>query len=200
MVYVDVVTLVTDPSTDQNDESVVAGLGSGTCLDFNKHLDHLFIVGTEEGKIYKCSIAYNNQFLEVYESHHMAVYGVRWNPFHPKVFMTCSADWTVKIWDHTCKWVNWWSIGIFILIFWPYFRDPLFSYDLGSAVGDVAWAPYSSTVFCAVTADGKVLVFDLNVNKYEPICEQLITQKKKAKLTHVSFNKFHPIIVVGDDR
>ena len=33
----------------------------------------------------------------------MAVYAVRWNPFHPKVFMTCSADWTVKIWDHTSK-------------------------------------------------------------------------------------------------
>ena len=86
------------------------------------------------------------------------------------------------------------------ILYWLIFRDPLFSYDLGSAIGNIAWAPYSSTVFCAVTAEGKVLVFDLNVNKYEPICEQLITQKKKAKLTHVSFNKFHPIIVVGDDR
>eukprot|EP00965_Chrysotila_dentata_P017715 588963-Pleurochrysis_carterae.AAC.1 len=25
---------------------------------------------------------------------------VRWNPFNPKVFLSCSADWTVKIWDH----------------------------------------------------------------------------------------------------
>jgi len=32
----------------------------------------------------------------------------------------------------------------------------MFTFDLGSAVGDVAWAPYSSTVFAAVTADGKV--------------------------------------------
>ena len=35
-------------------------------------------------------------------------------------------------------------------------REPVFSFDLGSPVGDVAWAPYSSTVFAAVTADGKV--------------------------------------------
>ena len=35
-------------------------------------------------------------------------------------------------------------------------REPMFTFDLGSAVGDVAWAPYSSTVFAAVTADGKV--------------------------------------------
>lgn len=32
----------------------------------------------------------------------------------------------------------------------------MFIYDLNSAVGDVAWAPYSSTVFAAVTTDGKV--------------------------------------------
>jgi len=32
----------------------------------------------------------------------------------------------------------------------------MFTFDLNSAVGDVAWAPYSSTIFAAVTADGKV--------------------------------------------
>ena len=35
-------------------------------------------------------------------------------------------------------------------------REPLFSYDLNSVVGDIAWAPYCATVFAAVTADGKV--------------------------------------------
>jgi hypothetical protein len=28
--------------------------------------------------------------------HHMAVYAVKWNPFHPRLFLSCSADWTVK--------------------------------------------------------------------------------------------------------
>lgn len=32
----------------------------------------------------------------------------------------------------------------------------MFTFDLSSSVGDVAWAPYSSTIFAAVTADGKV--------------------------------------------
>ena len=76
----------------------------------------------------------------------------------------------------------------------------MFTFDLNSAVGDVAWAPYSSTVFAAVTADGKVHVFDLNVNKYEAICEQLVTAKKKTKLTHIAFNPKYPIVIVGDDR
>ena len=32
----------------------------------------------------------------------------------------------------------------------------MFSYDLNCPVGDVVWSPYASTVFAAVTTDGKV--------------------------------------------
>lgn len=39
------------------------------------------------------------------QAHHMAVYAVKWNHFHPKTFISCSADWTVKVWDHTYKYV-----------------------------------------------------------------------------------------------
>ncbi len=81
-----------------------------------------------------------------------------------------------------------------------FFRDPLFVYDLSSAVGDAVWAPYSSTVFAACTADGKVYVFDLNVNKYEPLAEQIVVQKKRTKLTHITFNQHYPILLAGDDR
>jgi len=138
-------------------------------------------VGTERGLIHKCSKAYSSQYMDTYVAHSMAVYKVAWNTFHPKIFITCSADWSVKIWDHNCK-------------------EPMFTFDLNSPVGDVAWAPYSSTVFAAVTADGKVHVYDLNINKYEALSEQAVVQKKKTKLTHISFNPIYPIIIVGDDR
>jgi len=36
-------------------------------------------------------------------------------------------------------------------------REPMFSYDLNCPVGDVVWSPYASTVFAAVTTDGKVI-------------------------------------------
>jgi dynein intermediate chain 1 len=123
---------------DDPDEVNLSGLAGGCCFDFNLHNEHLFIVGTEEGKIHKCSKAYSGQYLETYQGHHMAVYALKWNPFHPRVFISCSADWTVKIWDHNSP-------------------TPILSFDLGNAVGDVAWAPYSSTVFAAVTSDGKVV-------------------------------------------
>lgn len=166
-------------SKDDPEETLLSGPAGGCCFDFNRVSEHLFIVGTEEGKIHKCSKAYSGQYLETYIGHHMAIYTIRWNPFHPRVFLSCSADWTVKLWDHNL-------------------HTAIMSFDLGNSVGDVAWSPYSSTVFAAVTSDGKVHVFDLAANKHEPLCEQKVV--KRAKLTHVVFNQRDPIVIVGDDR
>ncbi|KAM7092878.1 dynein axonemal intermediate chain 1 isoform 2-T2 [Molossus nigricans] len=182
LVHSDIIKLKVEGSTTEGLEGLqLHTVGCGTAFDFHREIDYMFLVGTEEGKIYKCSKSYSSQFLDTYDAHNMAVDAVSWNPYHAKVFMSCSSDWTVKIWDHTIK-------------------TPMFIYDLNSAVGDVAWAPYSSTVFAAVTTNGKTHVFDLAINKYEAICNQPVVAKKKNKITHVQFNPIHPIIIVGDDR
>lgn len=182
--HMDVIQLNTNNLlADPLEGTQLATSGAGMSFDFHKQNDYLFLVGTEEGKVHACSKMYSSTFLDTYDAHHMAVYRVAWNHYHPRIFITCSADWSVKIWDRTNS-----------------KPEPVFTFDLNSAVGDVAWAPYSSTVFAAVTTDGKVHVYDLNVNKYEAICEQLVTPKKKTKLTHISFNTEYPIIIVGDDR
>ncbi|KAJ3214547.1 cytoplasmic dynein with WD40 domain [Dinochytrium kinnereticum] len=182
LVHTDVIRLRYDRDTKEiqpQDDEPLFSLSGGCCFDFHKSIEHLFVVGTEEGRIHKCSKSYSSQYLLSFEGHQMAVYTVRYNTFHGNVFLSASADWTVKLWEHNTN-------------------TPIMSFDLGSSVGDVAWAPYSSTVFAAATSDGKVFVFDLNENKYEPICEQQVV--KKAKLTHISFNPFEPIILVGDDK
>jgi dynein intermediate chain 1, axonemal len=156
--------------------------GCGTCFDFNTKSDNLFIVGSEEGNAYEFSANYINRIpLTKFEAHSMCIYAIRWNKFHEKVFITCSADWSVKMWDNR-------------------YREPLLSYDLEAAVADVAWAPYSSTVFAAVTSEGVIWVFDISVNKYQALCCQSILQKKKRKLTHIAFNPIHPILLVSDDK
>ena len=48
-------------------EAFLYGLAGGMCFDFNKFEDHLFLVGTEEGKIHLCSKAYSGQYLETYD-------------------------------------------------------------------------------------------------------------------------------------
>ncbi|XP_067101066.1 dynein, axonemal, intermediate chain 1, paralog 2 [Osmerus mordax] len=182
LVFTDIIKLSLEGALSDGLEGMqLPTMACGTSFDFHKEIEYLFLVGTEEGKIHKCSKAYSSQFLDTFDAHNMAVDAVRWNPFHPKVFISCSSDWTIKIWDHTIN-------------------TPMFTFDLNSPVGDVAWSPYSSTVFAAATTDGKVHIFDLSINKYEAICQQPVVAKKKTKLTHVEFNPVHPILIVGDDR
>jgi len=183
LVMTEVISLkITDQPAAGPDGSQMQILGCGTSMAFHTKMDHLFLVGTEEGRIHKCSKAYSTQYLDTYQAHNMSVDSIKWNPFHQDVYVTCSADWTVKIWDNN------------------YGSQSMFVFDLNSPVADVAWSPFSSTIFAAVTIDGKAHVFDISVNKYEALCEQTVVQKKKTKLTHVAFNNKHHILVIGDER
>ncbi len=140
--------------------------------------DNVYLVGTEEGAIHQCSKAWSSDYLATYaNSHAMAVYAVKWNLLHPRMFLSASADWRVKMWD--AKETN----------------GPLLAFDLGAAVGDVAWAPHSATTFAAVTDDGKVHVYDLAENRQVPLCTQKVS--KKARLSKVAFNPKHPIMLVS---
>lgn len=196
LTYQDVIKLaLPDAPAEGPDGTKISTIGCGTAFDFHKKNDYMFLVGTEEGKIHTCSKAYSSQFLDSTDAHNMAVYRVRWNPYHPNIYITCSADWTVKIWERGTR-----SSSDKNEQADSASKKPLFTFDLNNSVGDVAWAPYSSTVFAAVTADGKLFVYDLNINKYEPLCEQMVAQKKKTKLTHIEFNPVYPIVIVGDDR
>eukprot|EP01023_Acetabularia_acetabulum_P022891 TRINITY_DN22470_c0_g1_i5.p1 TRINITY_DN22470_c0_g1~~TRINITY_DN22470_c0_g1_i5.p1 ORF type:complete len:678 (-),score=142.08 TRINITY_DN22470_c0_g1_i5:229-2262(-) len=155
-------------------------LQGGCSMDFNQAQSHLYLIGTEDGYIHKCSKAYSSEYLQTYIGHTMNIYSVKWNCIHTRMFLSASADWTVKLWDSNKA-------------------RPIMTFDLHNPVGDVAWAPYSATVFAAVTDDGKVHVFDIAVNKLGPLCEQQVV-KKSVKLTRIAFNPKHPIILIGDDR
>ncbi|CAD8183512.1 unnamed protein product [Paramecium octaurelia] len=158
------------------EESTLIGLACGLCFDFNKFEPHIFLVGTEEGKIHKCSRAYSGQYQETYIGHNLAVYKVKWNNFHPRTFISASADWTVKIWDSKIS-------------------TQIMSFEQGMQVVDAMWAPYSSTVFACATQD-KIFVYDLNVDKIGKLAEQ--KPSKQPRLTNIAFNQRDPIILVGD--
>ncbi|ETO35670.1 hypothetical protein RFI_01392 [Reticulomyxa filosa] len=112
---------IIDENRDIKDEELtVCCLASCSCFDFNPNMKHIFLVGTEDGGIYQCNKAFKDGYVRVYQvwtlfhilqclflsfiglfmyGHTMNVYAVRWNPFHPKTFLSASADWTVKLWD-----------------------------------------------------------------------------------------------------
>lgn len=185
LMYKTVVTLKNIDTIDQlDDPRCNFSLASGTAFAFHPNDNNLFLAGTEEGKVFKSFQSYTSRYLDIIPAHNMTIETIVWSPFHDNVFMTCSQDWTLKIWDHKSS------------------NQPLFVFELGHAVGSCCWSYHSSTVFAAVTTDGKAHVFDLSVNKYEALACQTVAQKRKTKLTSIAFNKRSglPILLVGDDR
>lgn len=79
----------------------------------------------------------NHTCLPVGSGHDMTVYAVKWNNIHTRIFLSASADWTLKLWEGDNQ-------------------RPVMSFDLTNPVGDAAWSPHSATIFAAVTDDGKV--------------------------------------------
>ncbi|CAL5224786.1 g7529 [Coccomyxa viridis] len=150
-----------------------------TCMDFHKDQGHILLIGTEEGRMQRCSTALAEEALSTYTGHSDPVYCVHWNRRHPDIFLSTSADWTLKLWLSSRS-------------------QAMMTFDLGCPVGDAAWAPYSATVFAAVGDDGCVQVFDLAANKRDPVSKQKI--HAKAGLTRISFNTHHPVLLIGDDR
>lgn len=176
-----ILTLEDTELKKDNASSIGPVKACGTCIEFHPKYKTVFLVGSEEGKIYKCSTSYSSQYLATYKAHQMSINALKWNAFHPEIFLSCSDDWSCKIWTQNSP-------------------VPLFNFDLQAAVGDIAWSTFSSTGFTAATAEGKIFVYDLNVDKYSPLCEQIIVQKKKTKLSHIDFNHTHPIVVGGDSK
>ena len=78
----------------------------GRCVAFNPNDDTMFLVGTDEGLIYKCTTEYSSRFLETYPAHNTPIYNIAWNPYVPSIFLTCAAEWMIKIWDHNSTLVH----------------------------------------------------------------------------------------------
>jgi len=158
--------------------------GSGMCIDFHPQNPKIYLCGTEEGMVHKCTTEYSSKYLYSSEAHAGGVMVIKWNPFHEDVYATCGQDWTLKLWNQVRP------------------ELCLMSFDLGASVNDLDWAPYSSTVLAAITEgdNARAFVYDLSQNKYNPLCYQGVSTKKKTRLTRVLFNKSHRILLISNDR
>eukprot|EP00903_Cladosiphon_okamuranus_P013687 g12746.t1 len=136
-----------------NTEGVISRQASGLSFDFSPGDGATYFAGTEDGLIHKCSVSYNEQYLDTYHGHTGPVYRIRCSPFCDRLFLSASADWTVRLWEerqtaplHTLR-----------------------SVDLWDVVNDVAWSLTCSTVFASVTGDGRVQLWDLAHSTLDPI-------------------------------
>lgn len=170
----------TNPNQKDDKEAAVFRNSVGFSLDFPKDQYMLYLASTEEGTIHKCSLSYNDE-LDTFWGHSGPVYKVRCSPFWSNIMLTCSADWTIQVWD------------------WRRDELPLFScrsQDLHDAVNDIEWSPHSSTIFSCVCDDGRVEIWDLKESTIGPI----ITKKSESRNpgTMVRFCQEFPVLVTGN--
>lgn len=172
-------------------EGIVSRKSSGFCIDFPRHDPSTYLVGTEDGLVHRCSTSYNEQFLDTYYGHSGPVYRVRCNPFMSHAFLTCSADWTMKLW--TTKTPHGHPPETPLLTFQ--------STDLYDAVNDVVWAPQNSTSFAAAMDDGRIELWDLAEKPLDPIVVHYPqAEKPQRRRTCVRFSPNSPVLVAGDDQ
>lgn len=72
-----------------NTQGVISRQASGLSFDFPPGDGATYFAGTEDGLIHKCSVSYNEQYLETYHGHTAPVYRIRCSPFYGHLFLSC---------------------------------------------------------------------------------------------------------------
>ncbi|CAF2726680.1 unnamed protein product [Rotaria sp. Silwood2] len=139
-------------------ENLLFRSSGGLCFDVCPDDKTIYLCGTEEGLIHRCSVSYNEQYLDTFSGHTGPVYRIAWSPLAKGVFLSSSADWTVSLW----------TVDRFQpCITFASRKKPVF---------DICWSPKSATIFCCANEEA-VEVWDLSKNTLEPINVILATQQ-----------------------
>eukprot|EP00743_Colponemidia_sp_Colp-15_P002272 GILK01002462.1.p1 GENE.GILK01002462.1~~GILK01002462.1.p1 ORF type:complete len:844 (-),score=167.91 GILK01002462.1:272-2803(-) len=173
-------------NADGRGEGIIFRQASGLCFDFPKNDSSVYLAGTEDGVIHRCSISYNEQYLDSYFGHTGPVYKIRCNPFWSNAFLSSSADWSVRLWNMkednvvmACQ-----------------------SVDLTDQVNDVVWSPKLSTMFGSVCDDGRIEIWDIAQNPLDPIIVHGARRKSEplgTKRTVLRFSHNSPVVITGNN-
>uniref|UniRef100_A0A8C9BD64 Dynein axonemal intermediate chain 4 n=1 Tax=Phocoena sinus TaxID=42100 RepID=A0A8C9BD64_PHOSS len=162
---------------EKKGEALLSRQAPGMCFAFHPKDTNIYLAGTEEGHIHKCSCSYNEQYLDTYRGHKGPVYKIAWNPFCHDVFLSCSADWGIIIWQH------------------ENLKPFLSFYPTTYVVYDVAWSPKSSYIFAAAN-ESRVEIWDLHFSTLDPLIVNVANPG--IKFTTVLFTKQTDCLLVGD--
>ncbi|ETO02107.1 axonemal dynein intermediate chain inner arm i1 [Reticulomyxa filosa] len=146
------------------DNTIRSCRGSGMCFDFpNGPTNTQYYVGTEDGIVHKQT---NNNHISNFNKY------LTCSPFDSDKFLTCSNDWTIKIWNE-------------------HLNTPCLDLCPGSqSIIDVCWSPFDSCVFASSSQGGKIQVWDIHQSKKDPIITHLLTSSNTPSTSsqHVDSN------------
>ncbi|KAI8818423.1 WD40-repeat-containing domain protein [Fimicolochytrium jonesii] len=159
--------------------SFIARQSGGLCFDFSPKDPTTYIVGTDDNNLHRCSPSYNEQYLQTYMGHTGPVNRVRYSPFLPGIFLSCSSDWTARLWKE--------DEGDECIMRFQGGKD---------TITDIAWSPAFSTVFGCVSTDGRMEIWDLQFSVLDPVILHTVLDRQ---LTTIVFAHTTPVVLTGDD-
>ncbi|KFU85427.1 WD repeat-containing protein 78, partial [Chaetura pelagica] len=160
-------------------ETRISHQAAGMCFAFHPKDTDLYLAGTEEGHIHKCSCSGREQFLETYRGHNGPVYKVTWHPFSTDMFLSCSADRSIFLWHQETQ-------------------TPLLTFtSTGAFVLDIMWSPKSAFIFAAAN-ERRVEVWDLSISVFSPPIS--CSASPRGRFTSVLFATNTDCLLVGDSQ
>ncbi|CAM6013417.1 unnamed protein product [Sphagnum balticum] len=149
---------------------------AGLCFEFSPKHPSVYLVGTEEGPIYKCDRSYSEQYMQMYMGHNGPVYQVRWSPFMSNLFLSCSSDWTVRLWNE--------EQANALLVF----------QTVNMGIADVQWSLANACVFALASTNGHLEVWDMQISVMKPIVVYYI---ENCVFSCLLFALETPILLLG---
>lgn len=146
------------------------------CLRAQPGAPALYLAGSAEGCVHRCSRHYLNQHVDVFRAHAGPVYALDFSPFMGSLLVSCGADGAVRLWVEGMD-------------------DVIMTLSCPAAVYDVAFCPVNATIILSVS--GNVLsVWDLRRKTHIPCAEY--TFPGPVILTYIKFSTDGANVFVGD--
>ncbi|XP_077453636.1 dynein axonemal intermediate chain 4 isoform X2 [Stigmatopora argus] len=166
----------TEGNKTRKEGILVSTATPGLCLDFQPKDPTIYLAGTSEGVVHKCSVSNHHHYLAIYQKHLCPVNRVEWSPFSNDVFLSCSSDWTIQLWKEDCL-------------------TPAIAFtSIQSPVLSVRWSPLWPSVFAAVKSE-QLEIWDLNASLMDPVIVE--PAAKGVRMTFMLFARNSDCILVG---
>ncbi|KAK3596559.1 hypothetical protein CHS0354_010436 [Potamilus streckersoni] len=166
-----------------------------TCISYNSEDRDMFLVGSEAGAIFKCSmhaqgnpagshivssIPLRSPVTFTYSPHHGPVYSVECSPFHRNAFISSAMDQCIRLYS--------------ILQ-----AQPVMTIEPGEGyIYSVAWSPIRPTLIAAVAETGNLLLYDLKHGQPTPV-QKLGASPQKQPVYTCQFNSHQTeFLATGD--
>ncbi|PWA24576.1 hypothetical protein CCH79_00011760 [Gambusia affinis] len=160
-------------------ENVLLPLTTVLCIDFHPDDTGIYVIGTWDGGLHKCSLSNSDHFLDTYCKHPSPVTHIEWSPLYSDVFLSSSSDGTIQLWKLDTL-------------------HPKMSFtSVQSIVDSVKWSPNCCTVFAAIYRQ-HVEVWDLCRSIMLPTVVH--HAEPGVTLTSLLFAKGSDSVLVGDSR